>query len=248
MLTSNILNKYRTALLSLPTDRALTKEDLLIDDFLIARSGEVEMYYSPHNEYANPAAKVILIGITPGWTQMQIAFQAATKAIQQGLMDEEVCRIAKEKARFAGSMRRNLIDMLNRLELHRYLNISSCEQLFEEHQLLLHSTSLLPFPVFVRKKNYTGASPKLLSTPLLREPALLFLKKELHFLQQAFIIPLGSTVEDTLHLLEREGKLDPDRCLWGFPHPSGANGHRYKQFSANFTNMKRTIEAFFSNK
>ena len=34
------------------------------------------------------------------------------------------------------------------------------------------------------------------------------------------------------------------RCLFGFPHPSGANAQRARQFSANKTRMKDEIVAW----
>jgi hypothetical protein len=40
-------NKYKTAMLTLPADKSLTKEDLLVDEFLMERHGKVEMYYAP---------------------------------------------------------------------------------------------------------------------------------------------------------------------------------------------------------
>lgn len=242
MLISNHLQQYKAAMLSLPKATALTKEDLQVDKLLMKRSGKLEMYYAPHNEYLNPTAKVIIIGLTPGFTQMRIAIQEAVIGLESGLSDEEVCRKAKEAARFAGSMRSTLIHMLDTLGLHQYLNLTSCDELFQEQQTNLHTTSLLRFPVFVEQKNYSGVHPKLLSDPFLRECALLSLGQELGILSQALIIPLGKTVEGMLQLLVSEGKLDQRRCLWGFPHPSGANGHRFKQFAIHQEDMTKTLQ------
>ncbi|MNV32021.1 hypothetical protein D3C71_1233450 [compost metagenome] len=139
-------------------------------------------------------------------------------------------------------MRSTLIHMLDTLGLQQYLNLTSCDQLFQEQQTNLHTTSLLRFPVFVGKKNYSGAHPKLRSDPFFRECALLSLELELDILSQALIIPLGKTVEEMLQLLVSEGKLDDHRCLWGFPHPSGTNGHRFKQFSSQQENMTKTLQ------
>ncbi|WP_339318330.1 uracil-DNA glycosylase family protein [Paenibacillus sp. FSL R10-2734] len=242
MLISNHLQEYKAAVLSLPKGTALTKEDLLVDKLLMKRSGKLEMYYAPHNEYMNPSAKVIIIGLTPGFTQMRIAMQEAVIGLEAGLSDEEVCKRAKEAARFAGAMRHTLIHMLDTLGLHQYLNLTSCDELFQVQQTNLHTISLLRFPVFVEKKNYSGVHPKLLSDPFLREYALLSLEQELDILSQALIIPLGKTVEATLQLLVSEGKLDHRRCLWGFPHPSGANGHRFKQFASYQENMTKILQ------
>ncbi|WP_134911819.1 hypothetical protein [Paenibacillus sp. IHB B 3084] len=175
------------------------------------RNGLLEMYYAPHNEYINPSAKVVIIGLTPGWRQMRIAIQEAKAGLEKGLSDEEVCRKAKEAAGFAGTTRIHLIDMLNALDLHRQLNISSCGELFQQHRGLLHTTSLLRFPVFVAKKNYNGTHPNLISNPFLKKAALLSVHEELRIVNQALIIPLGKMVERVLHLLVREGKLDAEQ-------------------------------------
>lgn len=242
MLISNHLQRYKAAMLSLPQGTALTKEHLQVDKFLMKRSGKLEMYYAPHNEYINPTAKVIIIGLTPGFTQMRIAIQEAIIGLEARLSDEEVCKRAKEAARFAGAMRSTLIHMLDILELQQYLSLTSCDELFQKQQTILHTTSLLRFPVFVEKKNYSGAHPKLLSDPFLRECALTSLSEELGILSHALIIPLGKTVEGMLQLLVSEGKLDHRRCLWGFPHPSGANGHRFKQFASHQEDMTKALQ------
>lgn len=245
MLISTHLEQYKHAILSLPTDTIFTKEDLLVDDFLMARDGKLETYYAPHNEYALPSARVMILGITPGWNQMRIAMQEAKRGLEAGLSDEEVCRNAKQAASFVGSMRANLIDFLDALELHKYLRIASCKELFHEHRDLLHTTSLLRFPVFVEGRNYNGNDPGILTTPFLADAARGFMQEELQIWRQALLIPLGKSVESVLTVLEWEGKLDGQRCLWGFPHPSGANGHRHKQFAANLAGMKATVEHYF---
>jgi hypothetical protein len=246
VLISHYLSTYRPAMFSLPADRPLTKTDLLMDDLLMERSGRLEMYYAPHNEYVNPSAKIIIIGITPGWTQMKTAYEEAIKALREGLDDEQVCKRAKEQAGFAGSMRDNLTRMLDALELPGHLGIPSSGSLFAVHRKLLHTTSLLRFPVFVNRSNYTGSQPDLSNSPFLKEAAALSVQEELRVLKRSLVIPLGRTVEHTLRLLEREGKLDGGRCLWGFPHPSGANGHRHKQFASELVRMKQTIQDYFT--
>jgi hypothetical protein len=241
MLLSNYLEQYKPAICSLPKGTVLTREELQVNKLLMERNGKLEMYYAPHNEYINPSAKVIIMGLTPGFTQMEIAIREAILGLEAGLSDEEVCRTAKETARFAGSMRNTLIHMLDTLKLNHYLNLASCEELFQKHQTILHTTSLLRFPVFVDNKNYSGAQPHLLSNSFLRTYALSSLREELSILPHALIVPLGRTVEGMLELLMSAGELDKQRCLWGFPHPSGANGHKYKQFSSHQEQMEKTL-------
>nr|WP_157336547.1 hypothetical protein [Paenibacillus lutrae] len=226
---------------ALPAHTSLTKAQLLTEEFLIERCGPADMYYAPHNEYMNRSAQVVIIGLTPGWTQMKAAFEEARRGLELGLTQEAISKAAKEEASFAGTMRHNLTGMLNTLGLHHYLGIPSCGELFLGHRNLLHTTSLLRYPVFIGEKNYTGSNPDLLTTAFLRERALAFLAEELSLLDRPLIIPLGKKVEGVMHLARKEGILDPARCLWGFPHPSGANGHRLKQFNANLEEMRRRL-------
>ena len=49
-------------------------------------------------------------------------------------------------------------------------------------------------------------------------------------LPTVLVLPLGKAVEDCLRMLIATGQFDEVRCLFGFPHPSGANPHRADQF------------------
>jgi hypothetical protein len=248
MLISHHLERYKEAIQSLPEDRPLSKEDLLTDKFRMAESGSLEMYYAPHNEYINSAAKVMIIGLTPGWTQMRTAMEAARAGLAEKLPDQEVCQKAKEAASFAGPMRSNLAGMLDALGLPLVLDIPSSDGLFAEQRRLLHTTSVLRYPVFADKRNYSGARPDLLRNAFLKENALEFAAEELRLVSGALVIPLGTKVEGILQLLVQAGKLDPGRCLWGFPHPSGANGHRHRQFASASGRMRDEMKVFFAQK
>jgi hypothetical protein len=244
LLISNLFERYTAAIQSLPLNTTLTKEQLLVDDFLLRHEESIEMYFAPHNEYLNPRASVLIVGITPGWTQMEVAFRMARLYLEQDLPTKEVCKKVKAAARFAGPMRKNMVEMLNELELHKYLQIEDAEELFGDNHELLHTTSMLRYPVFAAKKNYNGHNPALLSTPLLREFCLQSVTTEIRHLHRPMIIPLGKTVETVMRVLASDGLIDPRQCLWGFPHPSGANGHRHKQFAQAFESMKQTVTKF----
>ncbi|EFM08629.1 conserved hypothetical protein [Paenibacillus curdlanolyticus YK9] len=240
---------YKPLIAELPAGRALTRDELLTPAFRVEQSGKLEMYYAPHNEHVNPAASVLIVGITPGWTQMRIAYETARKAMAEGASDEELFRRTKEAARFAGPMRANLIAMLNELGLQHYMQLDGCAALFEGSQELLHSISVLKYPVFFEGSNYTGARPPLLANAFLKERALFFMREELRSLARpALLIPLGKTVEGVLRLLAEEGELDVDACLWGFPHPSGANGHRHRQLAEGRASMRLIMERWFQAK
>lgn len=247
MLLSSALSTFRHAIRSLPADGRLTREDLLIPELRLSADGLVETFYAPHNDYVHSSASLFIVGLTPGFTQMRIAYEAARHAMDPGLGDEAVCRKAKEAASFAGSLRANLISMLDKLGMPEYLGIRTSEALFGTERELLHTSSVRRYPVFVNRANYNGSHPSLLGTPSLRDTALASITEELSvFPDRPFIIPLGIAVESVLRLLAEQGALDAGQCLWGFPHPSGANGHRHKQFAAQKAEMKKSLHRYFS--
>ena len=60
------LYDYAEIIKKLPLKDKYTKAELLIEDLLIDKEKNIEIYYAPHNEYINPKAKVLIVGITPG--------------------------------------------------------------------------------------------------------------------------------------------------------------------------------------
>ena len=69
--------------------------------------------------------------------------------------------------------------------------------------------------------------------------------KEVAKLPNAFIIPLGKAVEEVLVLLISKNLIKKEQCLLGFPHPSGANGHRKIQFKDNKENLINIVNEYF---
>ena len=135
------------------------------------------------------------------------------------------------KIAFAGSMRANLISMLDELGLPDYLQVNSFGELFGTDKLAY--SSILKYPVFIKGKNYNGYNPKLLSHPFLKSVLESVLISELNELRNCLIIPLGKTANEGISFLYEKAKLKENQLLAGFPHPSGANGHRKKQFEQN---------------
>ena len=43
----------------------------------------------------------------------------------------------------------------------------------------------------------------------------------------------------------KDNLIKEEQCLLGFPHPSGANGHRKKQFEENKMKLLRIVEEYF---
>lgn len=226
------LEQYLEWIRRLPKTGKLTKEQLLVAETLVAREEGLAMYYAPHNEVVNEQAEVVIVGITPGWTQMELAYRSVRDDLHTGgFTPQQLADRAKRLAGLAGSMRSNVISMLDRAGLPEVWGLESTGELFEAKRDLLHTTSLLKHPVFIHGVNYTGHQPPIERSVLLQHYAYEVFPKEVERLKQTRLwIPLGTTVSDIFTTLVRRGVLSGDRCLFGFPHPSGANGHRHRQF------------------
>lgn len=148
------LNEYISKIKSLPIKNKYTKEEILTQDFLIDKDNRLEIYYAPHNEYINSKAKIFIIGITPGFQQMSTAMATAREGIENGKSIEDIKYDCKVAGRFSGILRKNIISMLDEINLNKSLNINSYDELFKEKDYLLHTTSLIPYPVFFKGNNY----------------------------------------------------------------------------------------------
>jgi hypothetical protein len=217
---SSRLAPYRAAIADLP-DGELGRDVLLDGRFRIYRSPQFDVHYAPF-DHINLAAKVALVGITPGWHQMRLAFEAARDGIRAGKSDDEVLWVVKQHASFAG-MRERLVAWLNDLGVAGALGVGSTDALFGGRAELLHTTSAVRYPVICPgRKNWSGVEPDI-TEPVFRRFIARALAPELDAVGQALIIPLGVAVERALRVLVADGSLSDERCLFGFPHPSGQN-------------------------
>lgn len=167
-------------------------------------------------------------------------------ALRAGRTDEEALRSVKAHASFKG-MRRDLARWLDDLGLTVFLGLQSCAELFEDSARgLLHTTSAVRYPVFVRKRdgsvtNYSGSSPGLTAHPWLRGMIQTTLARELAALGPSIVIPVGQANRAVTHLQDL-GAIDPARCLLGLPHPSPASPFRERYFQAARTRLIRQVE------
>jgi hypothetical protein len=245
LVTDALFNRYAERIHALPDKTPLPKAQVLCPTFCLRHAGDLAAYYCPM-EYLNPQAKIILVGITPGWTQMEIAFRVARDGLRRGETPDAVCRRVDQCASFAGGMRHNLVTMLDEIGVPAALGVASSMMLFAAGQNLAHTTSLLRYPVFIRQHNYTGHTPDPLSVPLLRHAILARFVPEMALVPAAVIIPLGMCASTVCAWLIAQGHLPQDRCLLGFPHPSGANGHRVAQFAAMRPFLQHALAQWFA--
>lgn len=244
----NTLYEYQKQILDLPMKERYSKEELLIPELLIEKENEIEIYYAPHNEFMNPKAKVFIIGITPGFQQMSTAIATARKQLELDLPIHEIQYACKVAGRFSGVIRKNIIHMLDELKLDERLKLESSAELFEQADHLLHTVSLIPYSVFIQQKNYSGHTPKIMKSELLKKYVYDNFMTEYQALEnseQVLLIPLGRAVEEVLLQLEEEGLIAHNQILIGFPHPSGANVNRVAQLKENQEEMTKFLRSFF---
>lgn len=235
---------YKNKILSLPVD--YKEEDLKSETFLLDRDEKkhLEIYYAPF-EYVNESAKVMIVGITPGLHQMKKSYSTILDPSNKDLSDEELLHQVKKNSSFEGPMRKYLIQMLDELGLHSYLEIASTSELFSSASNLVQTASVIRYPVFYKGKNYSGSTPKMLKTELLRKHIMESFTKELMSMKNPLIIPLGVNVTAVFDYLVENGYVTPDSVLYGFPHTSGGNGHRHRQFAENKEQMRKKLAGYF---
>lgn len=205
-----------------------TNGNVMDERLLMAQDGPLQVYYAPF-EHVNRDAKVAIVGITPGKTQMKNALHEAKRQMLVGTTEGEILRLAKSTAGFSGPMRLNLTALLDRIGLGERLGLASSAELFSSARHRLHTCSVLPFPTFVSGDDYRG-TPDPLKRPFLREQIRQHFEPVVKELRSAFFLPLGPVPTRVLLALAGEGLLDRDRVLNGMPHPSGANGERINYF------------------
>jgi hypothetical protein len=222
-----LFDRFETALREVELDRVATAADIPAP-FLLAQEGRLSSHYIPF-ESVNTGARVVIVGITPGFRQWKNAVAHAQRLLSSGAGRDEVLHGARLAGAFSGAIRPNLAALLDAVGVNRWLGIGTCATLFSEHAQLAQVTSALRHPVFVDGKNYSG-SPDMVRNPFLRDQLQRYFAHEAAALAHAVFVPMGACVSEALDWLAAEGVIDGTRILHGLPHPSGANAERIAYF------------------
>ena len=229
-MTINLLPNYARLIASLSESElqsALDKPELILDSALVG-SKTITMSYAPF-DHVNRAAKVVIVGLTPGRQQATNALKAARLALNEGLDPLTASERAKVVASFSGPMRSNLVRMFDSVGLSRRLGLDTAARLWTDKTELAHFTSLLRYPVFVDGKDWSG-QPDAVRTNAMRKWLDAYTAEELSELRGAVLVPLGPKVAEGLRYLAELGKVEERLILTGLPHPSGANAERIACF------------------
>jgi hypothetical protein len=209
------------------------------------RDQTVEVAYVPF-DWVNTSARIALVGICPGRHQAWVATMEARRALRDGATYEDALRRADSKGSFSGSMRANLVSMLDAIDVARSLSIGSTAELFSDAQALSAHLSAIMYPVFIRGENYGGSAPPIDRDRALRSLVRQTLGTSLSLIPEALVVPLGNAARKAVEMLVRDGVLTASRCLLGFPHPSGANGWRVRHFTERQAELTIRVNEWFS--
>jgi hypothetical protein len=222
-----LFERFAPGIRALDLPRIATAADIP-DAFLLAHAGRYSSYYLPF-ESVNRAARVVVVGISPGFAQWKIAMAEAQRQLAAGASVDQTLRAARRTGAFSGAIRPNFVALLDAIGVQRWLEIASCASLFAEDAGLVHIGAILRHSVFVDGKNYSG-TPAMPRQAFLRDEVLRYFAHEARALPDALYIPMGASVSEGLDWLAAQGVLRPDRILHGLPHPSGANAERVAYF------------------
>ncbi len=222
-----LFDRYADAIRALDVTGIAAPADIP-EHFLLAHAGRYRSYYIPF-ESVNRTARVVVVGISPGFVQWKNAMREAQRQMAQGSTRDEVLRAARQAGAFSGAIRPNFVALLDAIGVQRWLGIASCATLFNADASLVHIGAILRHPVFVDGKNYSG-TPAMPRHAFLRDETLRYFAHEAAMLPDALYIPMGASVGEGMDWLAAQGILTASRILHGLPHPSGANAERVAYF------------------
>ncbi len=221
------LAQFKDAAQSLPSNPS---KATIQETFCMAKTADLMEVYTPF-EFVNKAARVAIVGITPGFTQVQNAILSLSNALKTGMADEKALQMAKQTGAFSGSLRKNLIDLLNSIGLDQYLGIADCAELFANRNDLIQSCSILKNGVFKFNKrkgtweNYNG-TPDIIKNDFLRNRVERFGKQTAQFPKGIIYIALGPVVSSAFEYLISQGVVDAKSVFSGLIHPAPGNNER----------------------
>lgn len=167
-------------------------------------------------DYVNPNAEVVIVGITPGNSQL--------KGSRDGMLAKEI----KRKYAFVGNLRKNMVRMLDYIGVNTMLGIISCKSLWEEDFDRVEMTSLLKKATYKisgsRKEMFKDTKDIDRILELRNEFEGGFVKDCKQYKNVKLFVACGQGVYDELMKLKERGVITAP--IVGIAHPSGNNAVR----------------------
>lgn len=205
-------------------------------EFCLGKEGKYSLQYIPFEHIAREA-KLVIVGITPGNTQLDLAYQAAQELLNTERPEEEILTEVKKVGAFGGkSMKPNLLKLLRHFQFEKLLGIDDVESLWGENAGLLHSTSVVPQAAFKNGKRFNGSFDEVIASRLLKECFLdCFVPAVREINEKALFVALGPCPQAALDWCVKEGALRQEQVLGSFCHPSSAGGSTTRYYLREVT-------------
>lgn len=195
------------------------------EETLLASDGRDELYYIPF-EWTNPQARLVVVGITPGPNQMELAYRTASSKIKVGLGDLEILKAAKAHGAFgSATMRPNLVKMMNHFGFADLFDVEDAADFWDRRSDVFLGTSVIPHAAFRNGKPFAGSFDDVMKSKIFSEcfhvdfvPSLKDIPGDARF------VALGETPLRALSWCVRYGKLKEEQVLGAFAHPSTNGG------------------------
>lgn len=180
------------------------------------KSDEKYVFEPTAFDYVNPKAEVVIVGVTPGNSQQ--------KGSREGMSPREI----KQKYAFAGSLRKNMVRMLDYIGVNTMLGVSSCASFWKEDFDRVEMTSLLKDATYVKGKNgrtmFKDTEMIAKSKELTERFENGFVKDCQQYKKARLFVACGQGVyEELMKLKERDVITAP---VVAIAHPSGNNSIR----------------------
>lgn len=194
-------------------------------DTLLAKEPPYEIFYIPF-EHVNRRARLVIVGITPGMNQLEMAYAETQRLLNLGKSTADVLEAVKALAAFGGeAMRPNLLRMLRHFNFAKLLGVRDEADLWDGSSALLHSTSVVPHAAFKKGKMFSGSFDEILKVGALRQRFETdFVATLSEMTDDARYIALGKTPYNALKHCVGLGVIKEDQLLGALAHPSRSGG------------------------
>lgn len=194
-------------------------------DTLLAKEPPYEIFYIPF-EHVNRRARLVIVGITPGMNQLEMAYAETQRLLNLGTSTTEVLEAVKTLAAFGGAaMRPNLLRMLRHFNFAKILGIRDEADLWDGAAVLLHSTSVVPNAAFKNGKMFSGSFDEIIKVDALRQRFESDFAASLSALAtDALYVALGKTPYDALRHCVGLEVIKENQLLGALAHPSRSGG------------------------
>lgn len=194
-------------------------------EFVIRQNRRDVLRYIPF-EHVNSDARLVIVGITPGPTQLEEAYSTAQCQLQTGAPRHEAMHEIKKVGAFGGAgMRPNLVRMLRHFSVGAYMGITDEASVWGSNASLFHATSIIPHAAFRHERPFAGSFRDIQKSAVFFECFRhCFLPELAELGGQALILGLGPTVDEAPGWCVSQSLLRAHQVLGAFPHPLTGSG------------------------